>query len=1243
MARGASSRVFHEPFGRDGRDREIFPLPQFDISAPCQQSLSRRTRRRILTRKAIAERSNMAISALNSLYFGSDHWDKKAFYDLAALPLGQSDCLKNILSRVRQLGAPPEDACCQGALQALRTAGNSYDEPDPGVGSVVDMRMDRLSLPSGKVAGVSLADHLTGAVKNMVCDYEGHMLQDASVWTDLEEVASKLKPYDDPILNTHEGYLSFLSHLFKCGILGFTASCRGRVGAFCVSKKPKDVNGVLHERQRLVLDCRAVNLLFKEPPRTRLGSLSSVSEMYLETDQKLYVATADICDCFYACDVPKGMEQFFCLKSDISLSDALQVTGGSYDLSVFTGMDFITPCITVLPMGFNWSFYLVQVLHEQAALSALGIPEDKLFLDGSPPPVVSDGYCCTMPYCDNVHVLSYSPTLCQKGKDLVASKLEGMGFVLHEHTEAATVTHTLGGIIDGERGLVSCTPKRIWSLIWAFEYLACHRVSTELVQRLLGHAMVACVINRGGMCVFRKLYDFVQSGCRPRRLNSEERRECLIFSGILPLLVADLRRPWTTTVTATDASPEGWGVCEREADLQQVQAIGKWQERWRFRRLDPSEWKPRERAVGGNPFTDAHTVKGSLDMVDELDQYTVNVGFPEVPQSFLDKDCWSTVSMGRWKHHTEHITLKEGRALVLALRRLSRAQRHRGRRHLVLLDNMALCFAVNKGRSHNFGLLRILQQIGSIGLASSISVRARWIASETNIADGPSRGQLGPGPYCKKEPSQDSANKYSKSLGKTGKCEHSTVASPAQGNSFSAGQKDPQEGLAKSRDSQSNSESPTAKNEEDNSPVGSSTGSGSSSWEESKVQPTDQTRADEHQFRGPASVRNVLQQVSGLLYGERRGGAKRCHDNGRHVSRLHGCLFSGQAHSSRRRKDNGRCGVQALGLQRKTDEEQASYEGLEESHAKPKQAAVAEGRRLWHSNAAGSQGAERNGPEGCDRFHPVPSTGGRRQPHRAMRSGSSQISWRAVQVGHSGGARFRGSSSRQSGGVRQQHSCRSARRCLDRRTAAEKGKEFEGQGPSLVHLHCGRVPQSFHPGWFRSRSAKFAPVSVETRGGNARPYQQRSSIQRSEGSRKMVDRQQRAPLHKGGARATTAEQVNQEQPELLSMGREEPQASVARDEAAKDGSRFLRFPDIFTMQNRPRRFCLEIFAGTARVSQCVLQRGINMFPIDTCLFPFSQCFGSSNCKGYLQLHSHTSCNVGLVGYALHYIFESSKK
>ena len=153
------------------------------------------------------------------------------------------------------------------------------------------------------------------------------------------------------------------------GFLGVSSQCRGRVGAFCVTKKPKMTDGVLVQRQRLILDCRQVNLQFKPPPHCELGALSALTEIVLGKDDTLYVSGADIQDCFYAARLPPGLADFFCLPHDISLDEYYRIFGD--DASFEYGRSWVSPCITVLPMGFSWSFYLIQKLHEQSAIQAI--------------------------------------------------------------------------------------------------------------------------------------------------------------------------------------------------------------------------------------------------------------------------------------------------------------------------------------------------------------------------------------------------------------------------------------------------------------------------------------------------------------------------------------------------------------------------------------------------------------------------------------------------------------------------------------------------------------------------------------------------------------------------------------------------------------------------------------------------------------------------------------------------------
>jgi hypothetical protein len=105
-------------------------------------------------------------------------------------------------------------------------------------------------------------------------------------------------------------YPDFIAELCKRGVLRSSQKCCGRVGAFAVSKKPKVADGNLIPRQRLVLDCRMVNGLFRPSPHTNLGSLTALSEMSIPDGQKLFISGADIKGCFYAVRVEEALSDY---------------------------------------------------------------------------------------------------------------------------------------------------------------------------------------------------------------------------------------------------------------------------------------------------------------------------------------------------------------------------------------------------------------------------------------------------------------------------------------------------------------------------------------------------------------------------------------------------------------------------------------------------------------------------------------------------------------------------------------------------------------------------------------------------------------------------------------------------------------------------------------------------------------------------------------------------------------------
>jgi hypothetical protein len=111
----------------------------------------------------------MAIGAMNSLFFARDVPFVEPFSSIAELPKGQRECIQEIVQSVLSFGPPPPSASRQEALVALRASPCGYEEPSMGVGEVVSLVLEQLSLPTGRVAGVDLEKSLDEPLKEMVC------------------------------------------------------------------------------------------------------------------------------------------------------------------------------------------------------------------------------------------------------------------------------------------------------------------------------------------------------------------------------------------------------------------------------------------------------------------------------------------------------------------------------------------------------------------------------------------------------------------------------------------------------------------------------------------------------------------------------------------------------------------------------------------------------------------------------------------------------------------------------------------------------------------------------------------------------------------------------------------------------------------------------------------------------------------------------------------------------------------
>ena len=87
----------------------------------------------------------------------------------------------------------------------------------------------------------------------------GNMMISEDEWGAKVESGALISPYMDGVLKGDPSkYVQFVHRLYQGGMLRFTARPKDMMTPFCVAKK----NG----RLRLVLDCRAINERFREPP-----------------------------------------------------------------------------------------------------------------------------------------------------------------------------------------------------------------------------------------------------------------------------------------------------------------------------------------------------------------------------------------------------------------------------------------------------------------------------------------------------------------------------------------------------------------------------------------------------------------------------------------------------------------------------------------------------------------------------------------------------------------------------------------------------------------------------------------------------------------------------------------------------------------------------------------------------------------------------------------------------------------
>jgi hypothetical protein len=704
----------------DFRQRNVFPLPEITLD---EAGSSHETWR---------ELANQGIKTLNELAEGLNSDFPK--------PKKLTRVQKRVQSQILDayVDAYPDGAefDCTDGLQKLCSSFRLY-------GSVrTDIKpyaADNISWPQADSRPVPLGRCLSEADSEWLGTWQSQMLRSDDTVTH-----EKVVPYVDPILknNPHE-YGRFIKELHSRNMLGFRVANgeTGKLGIFFVAKK----SGQL----RLIFDTRLLNQDFREPPTTDLPSADSFTRMEMPENSQYYIGSGDLSNAFYTLSVPEELGRLFTLPSIKAKHLGLRDVDGvpvKPDTQVL-------PFLTVLPMGWSWALHLCQMVIIHAIRSS-GIDESRI-IGHKRTAVQLSGHndIAVAGYVDNFGIFGCSKAAVDRGRMAIAERLREWGLSVHEEEEAQLKGEFIGLLFNGEKGYVSVKPSRLLKLRAGVQDLLNRQFCTgHTLQLVLGHCTWAMMARRESLSLLHHSYSFChQHFNQPTRIWPSVRQELHWIISILPLLRCKINNGWSCDVTASDSSPWGLGVCERKISTTTAAELGSVSERWRFQFEDAT--RARKHALDSltvnGSGVDAGT--GSCERVDVNDDvqmkqseqgsfssFIVDQGFDEVPSSLFIKNDWHVVWSRPWKYEA-NILNTEARALCWSLEHLLRSNRNINKRLLCFSDNLPLVLGTCKGRAKSGHLLKPLRKIAGLLLATGSRLSVRWVASEINVADAPSR------------------------------------------------------------------------------------------------------------------------------------------------------------------------------------------------------------------------------------------------------------------------------------------------------------------------------------------------------------------------------------------------------------------------------------------------------------------------------------------------------------------------